>query len=56
MARNFLRALNLSIVFFAATLLLAAAGIKIFSDSLFTLFGALFFFIAFWNEFEMMYL
>jgi len=52
----FLKALNFTILFITLVILLASAGIHIFSNSLFTPFGALFFFLAFWNEFEMIYL
>ena len=51
----FTKAINLTIMFFAAALALEAAGINIFSGQLFTPVGALLFFIALLNEFGMIY-
>ncbi len=53
---NFLRALNFSIIFLSIALALDAAGVGIFSEALFSPFGVLFFFLAFLNEINMIYL
>lgn len=51
--RILFRVIKFSMFFFLAAFLLEVAGISIFSDSLFSGFGALFFFFAFLNEFSM---
>ncbi|MBI4210861.1 MAG: hypothetical protein HY544_05130 [Candidatus Diapherotrites archaeon] len=52
----FLKALNLTIAFFSLAVLLQSIGFGMFSDAMFTPFGVLFFFAAFWNEMNMIYL
>lgn len=51
--RVFFRTLKFCMAFFLAAILLEAAGFGLFSASLFTVFGFLFFFAAFFNEFSM---
>lgn len=53
---NFLRALNFSIFSITIALVIESMGWQIFSEALFTPFGALFFFLAFLNEINMVYL
>ena len=52
----FIKAVNLMLLVFPVSLIADAGGLHLFSEALFTPFGALFFFLVFLNELSLIYL